>query len=421
MKKNFVIILLIGSLIGIARSACACTVPVFRYSLERWPADPYGVFVLHTGNLSPEDNAVVEWLEKKSISTIGYSNYAVETVNMETDTLSGFMSIWRELGSPKLPRIMVKYAGNTGINRIVLHERLSMEAARAVVESPVRNEAAERIMNGDAGVWILLESGDKEADDAAADSLKFYLEKMDNSLLYPEQMQIITGEGQINIRFSMIRFSRSDEKETAFIRMLINSEPDLSEYLSLPMAFPLYGRGRILYALVGKGINRMNIRQACSFLVGPCSCLFKAQNPGIDLLIPVDWDAHLDASWIPAVELPPLTGFSGLIENTVDDNSSVQPDLTENTGKMTEPGHGILTTDENIAADAGSIGAGTETARELGEPASPLPRADETKLQNASIASSNILRNIFIILGMMIIAVSLLSLKIVFGKSGNKS
>jgi len=132
VKKSIVIILLAGSLIGITRSACACTVPVFRYSLERWPADPYGIFVLHGGDLSAEDNAVVDgWIKIRS--EISHTPIIlVETVNIETDTLSGFFEdVERPWQPGNCPRLIVKYAGSTGINRVVLHEKLSMKAARA--------------------------------------------------------------------------------------------------------------------------------------------------------------------------------------------------------------------------------------------------------------------------------------------------
>ncbi|HMJ91098.1 MAG TPA: hypothetical protein VK530_14845, partial [Candidatus Acidoferrum sp.] len=56
-----------------------------------------------------------------------------------------------------------------------------------------------------------------------------------------------------------------------------------------PMAYPIFGRGRALFALVGKGINRETIDEACSFVVGPCSCVVKELNPGQDILISAAW------------------------------------------------------------------------------------------------------------------------------------
>jgi len=68
--------------------------------------------------------------------------------------------------------------------------------------------------------------------------------------------------------------------------------PNLTtKYAREPLAFPIYGRGLILYALVGAGINPWTISEAASFVTGPCSCEVKAGNPGTDMLLTLDWDA----------------------------------------------------------------------------------------------------------------------------------
>ena len=69
---------------------------------------------------------------------------------------------------------------------------------------------------------------------------------------------------------------------------LLSSEPDLHGR-DEPMAFPVFGRGRVLYALVGAGVNADNVRHALDFLVGGCSCTIKRENPGVDLLLTADW------------------------------------------------------------------------------------------------------------------------------------
>ena len=42
------------------------------------------------------------------------------------------------------------------------------------------------------------------------------------------------------------------------LQMLLNTEDDLKT-MKEPMAIPVFGRGRALYALVGKGINEETI------------------------------------------------------------------------------------------------------------------------------------------------------------------
>ena len=95
--------------------------------------------------------------------------------------------------------------------------------------------------------------------------------------------------------------------------MLLGSEEDLAESKE-PIAFPIYGRGCVLYALVGKGINAETIDEACAFLVGPCSCIVKEENPGVDLLVSADWDGQVRRQAVPERALPELTGFSAFLE-----------------------------------------------------------------------------------------------------------
>jgi hypothetical protein len=53
--------------------------------------------------------------------------------------------------------------------------------------------------------------------------------------------------------------------------------------------------------------------EAGNFLVGECSCEVKAQNPGIDLLVPIDWDSFIHYEINLDDALPPLTGLTSTI------------------------------------------------------------------------------------------------------------
>ena len=53
-----VVVLLTG-----AFDALGCTVPVFRYALERWQADPYPVEIVHNGALGDEAKSALEKLK----------------------------------------------------------------------------------------------------------------------------------------------------------------------------------------------------------------------------------------------------------------------------------------------------------------------------------------------------------------------
>src|SRR5438876_24831 len=48
-----------------AAGARACTIPVFRYALERWAASPYEVVIFHHGDMAAEDAQFLEKLARK--------------------------------------------------------------------------------------------------------------------------------------------------------------------------------------------------------------------------------------------------------------------------------------------------------------------------------------------------------------------
>lgn len=141
---------------------------------------------------------------------------------------------------------------------------------------------------------------------------------MEKQLKLPDAVTGVAPRGAPDLRvdFSLVRLSRSDPEEEFLVRMLTRSESDLEQYKSWPMAFPVYGRGRVLYALVGQGITMDNVSETCAFLAGPCACEIKDLNPGMDLLTLVDWEEGLGGSWVDAVELPPLTGLSSIAKGS---------------------------------------------------------------------------------------------------------
>ena len=70
-----------------------------------------------------------------------------------------------------------------------------------------------------------------------------------------------------------------------------------------------------MFALVGKGIQNENIDEACTFLTGPCSCQVKELNPGVDLLMAVDWEEEVSVVASATRELPELSGVASFGTN----------------------------------------------------------------------------------------------------------
>ncbi len=274
-----------------ATTAFACSVPVFRYALEHWAADPYRVSVPHGVKLEG---------------------------NFKT-TVAAAQRI--ELRQPLMMRN----------DEVIWSAEYTEANAGLLVDSPARQQIAERLANGESAVWVLLESGDKTKDAAAAQFLDERLEYLSSVMELPklDQQDVknglvsIPGDG-LRLAFSTLRLKREDARESAFIAMLLASEPDLLT-LKEPIAFPIFGQGRVLYALVGKGIKVETVDRAAQFLIGSCSCQVKEQNPGVDLVMAVDWKQMVKAQALPGQQLPELSQIADLLPQTVKIEGLVAP------------------------------------------------------------------------------------------------
>jgi hypothetical protein len=297
----------------------ACSVPVFRYALERWPADPYQAIVFHQGALDQEtlDLLLPYMPDGPSLEEPPPVNLRVQTVNLGK-------------GNGSDPYIILLYPSGSGLATPAWSGSWQDEAWQKWIDSPMRQDIGQRLAAGASAVWVLLENADSFANDAAFELLKTRLAHLESNLEMEELDQADIDQGlvsisqdQLKISFPLVRLSRDDSREKEFVEMLLGIEPDLRS-LPGPMAFPIFGRGRALYALVGPGINKETIDDAARFLIGPCSCQVKELNPGVDLLLNTDWDNLVESSLNQDQELPPLTGFAGL-PPAQDDTSKQAP------------------------------------------------------------------------------------------------
>src|SRR5262245_34589200 len=88
-------------LLLLAGSATACNVPVFRYALERWPADPYEIVLFHHGPLSAAEQALAARLEK-------HANLTLERADV-TRLNGELQKLYEEQKKPELPWLVVRY------------------------------------------------------------------------------------------------------------------------------------------------------------------------------------------------------------------------------------------------------------------------------------------------------------------------
>ncbi len=296
----------------------ACSVPVFRYALERWTPDAYHLALFYKGELSEGDKALVAEIGAGTGVIAGLANAQTRLIDLDQDLEPGVREVWSRQKSDRLPWLVVVNPKAGTENGTIWSGPFSAESVARLVDSPIRREVGSRLVSGQSAVWVFLESGGAGKDTEAFDRLESRLKELEKELKIQELDPQDIAKGLVSVTadalkvsFSVVRLSRQDPEEALFVNMLLETEEDLREF-DEPMVFPVFGQGRALYALIGEGINRSTIDEAASFLIGPCSCEVKEQNPGVDLLLSIDWSGRVVPMTDQDREVPTLTGLAGL-------------------------------------------------------------------------------------------------------------
>ncbi len=298
-------------LVCLGASAVACQVPVFRYALERWTSDKYEIVILHEGPLAPEHRRQLEPLQSPQQRQL--ANYEIQVAEVSQLRDERLLRLWQERTEKDQPLMVVLYPRNAMEvpDRLLQTLPFNEQALTGLVDSPAREEIARRLSAGQSAVWIFIPSGEPSKDAPALKALNERIKVNQSHLTLPtaEELEIdaqvlASNKLPLRIEFSVVELDRRDPREAFLVRALEQSEADLPT--SEPMAFPVFGRGRVLYALLGKGIMPETIDAACTFMVGPCSCQVKNQNPGFDLLLSHDWENAVSGSMI-SVPIPEET------------------------------------------------------------------------------------------------------------------
>ncbi len=322
MRRYYLVFfVLLGLLTSIAH---ACSVPVFRYALERWPADYYGAMVIHKGPLSEAENSLLEEFKEGVEQDDVFLNVEVFTKDLADPEAGELDKLLGDLVPEKLPAIALWYPWRMQREPPVLVWDFSAETVSQLLKSPAREEIVKRIIDGDSAVWLFVESENAETNKVTLARINEELKAVEIELKEMQEENIDPETEGLVYKFSVMSISRSDPEEKALIEMLMKSEEDLHEHKALPMVFPMYGQGRALFALIGEGINSENIRDVVGFLTGPCSCQVKSMNPGTDIMMPANWEkAIMDKTYVSDEDLPPLSG------------ETIEPDEDTNTAETT--------------------------------------------------------------------------------------
>jgi hypothetical protein len=331
-KLRFMVILIVFSLISSLSSLYACTVPVFRYALEReaWSPDIYQVYVIHNGKLSEENTKALNLLQDASTlysggilehkSEIKYPANIKLTkidVNQKTDNKVFYELIqkYKNLDKPLLLLSMPKREGRD--YNIIWEGELTVTSAYYILDSPTRRMIPREIAKGHKIIWLFIDGDSKKENEEKLEllnnSVASFSKEFNENHGYVDDPANEGCEIDSNkVDISIIRLSNKDDLLTNILRAF---ESEFAETKS-PSAFAIFGRGRVLGGCFAKSFNKETIEQACSYITGDCSCEIKQQNPGVDLLVSADWYK------VMAAEVPPEYIVNPTINNLKNSTST---------------------------------------------------------------------------------------------------
>lgn len=259
--------------------ACACTIPVFRYALDRWEADKFHLVL----PASVAQDATMQDL-LRPLRANGKANLDISSSSDPAATAA-------ELRSSR------------NSDQLVWSGALDKNSLDALLESPVRQKIVEHILAGDSVVWIIAESG-SPLDTAKAEHIEKRLRFLEQVAALPVQdpndpdSQLGPGPA-LKLKFTMLRIRRGEPSEQPLLRMLTGPGGEIDSS-STSFAAAVFGRGRVLGAWPLDVLDDAALEDVSMFLVGRCGCRMKNENPGWDLLLNVDWEQALVTAGLAA-------------------------------------------------------------------------------------------------------------------------
>jgi hypothetical protein len=291
-----VVVLSLLAFLASMQTLPACSIPVFRFALERWSPDLFEVSVFYRGPLNDADMKRLNQLEDLAVYNGGSVNLEVVRCDLDDRVPDDLLVLWKPLKDAPLPMVVVRTPRKATGQSLMWQGRLSDPFLETLATSPARREVSQRLLQGDAVVWLLVRGTDKQQAARVRATLDSALEHL------ADQIELPPGVGQpgselraripLHLKFSVVELSADSRSEQALIKLLHGrfAKPPLASdsYLA-----PVFGRGRVLNVLPAGEADPDSISDLTRYLCGACSCQVKQQNPGFDLLCEMNWDERL--------------------------------------------------------------------------------------------------------------------------------
>ncbi|MFM1768722.1 MAG: hypothetical protein RJA22_1251 [Verrucomicrobiota bacterium] len=256
-------------------ASAATAIPLHRHARDHWAPAAYEVVVFHRGELTSTAQARIEALDQARAATP--VNATLRTIDLAGPMDSSMETLWEAQEQARPPWVIVRAPDVSPEADPVWTGPLDSPTVDHLFDSPARRRLVERLQQGAAAVWVLLECGETPRDEAAVDALSAGLRALERN---PP-----IGTPGPQPAFGLVRVTRNEPAEEFFVSLLEHGQAAAT---ALPLAFPVFGRGRILGALAGRDIDAEGIRAASALLLAPLG-EGRPGRPGRDLLIAADW------------------------------------------------------------------------------------------------------------------------------------
>ena len=254
--------------------ACACTIPVFRFALDRWEADKFHLVLPQAVSKEP---AVQDLLRPLRANGKANLDFATSTDPTQQDTI-------------------LRYSRAS--DKQVWSGKLDAATLNAVLDSPARKKLVQQLLAGDSIIWVIADSGspvDVLDVERIEKRLKFLEQVASLPIQDPNDPDSQLGPGPpLKLKFTTLRLRRNDPSESMLLHMLAGPNGAFDP-TATSFAGAVFGRGRVLGAWPLAILDDASLEDACMFLVGRCGCRLKNESPGWDILLNIDWEKALPA------------------------------------------------------------------------------------------------------------------------------
>jgi len=221
--------------------------------------------------------------------------------------------------STETPRLQVFYPEKDGRRIKCWEGELTGESISQWLDSPLRREIVNDIVTGGSAVFLLIDGSDAAQNEQIAGQLQDALSVAAEEIEIPDGViardeasqylvdhpeatmdDVLRSDVPLKVEFSLRRLARDDANELGLLAMV----QGLVEETDEPILVPIFGRGRMLDAMNATECDDDTILNVCRYMVGECSCTVKALNPGVDLILTVNWSEKLGQSVVMIDPMP---------------------------------------------------------------------------------------------------------------------